>query len=55
MKHPEYIFEAFCAFPSILLDTVVEGIHKIFVEERQLAARGEFDEEELAIETGLNE
>jgi len=41
----EHILEAFVAFPSLLLETIVEGIHKIIVEEKQLILEGEYDQD----------
>lgn len=49
----DYLFEAFVALPSILLDTVVEGLHKIVTEERAIAVYGEFDEEEIDAELSM--
>lgn len=52
--HPEYLFEAFCATPSIILDTIVQGAHKIIVEEKDLITNGEFDPEVLEIEAQMH-
>ena len=38
--------EAICAFPSILLDQIVTGTKNIFIEEKQLAENGEFDQDD---------
>lgn len=48
--HPEYILEALIEFPSLLLETLVESVHTIIVEEQKVLTEGEFDEEEIAWE-----
>lgn len=43
----ENVIEAICAFPSIVLEQIVEGFRELFIKERDLVENGEFDEEEI--------
>lgn len=40
------ILEAICAFPSIVLEHIVDACKMVALEERKLLIEGEYDEEE---------
>jgi hypothetical protein len=45
--NPENVFEAFCAFPAVFIETFIEGWHHILGIEADLMLHGEYDEEDI--------
>ena len=41
------IIEAIFAFPSIILGLIVENAKELWIEEKEIATKGEYDQEEI--------